>query len=206
MIQYSTGMSFIAHTLNTELLSRLTVNENVLRFLKFSTITVIGLASIPYSVLFQYSKNTMLSLFYIFNNSLNSPILGLFLLSMFNPYANYVGAMTAFLLNLAINLWLVLGSLVFSQTRSQEFETSTCSNSTRSTQTINYYPKNEALFLLYSVAPIWYCLFSVLFCFILGSLFSFAYSFVRTGSFDIDHRFRHDRRKYMFFYRFRNYF
>ena len=70
---------------------------------------VIGLASIPFAALFRYSKNTMLSLFFVFNNSMNSPILGLFLLSMFNPYANHVGATSAFLINVAINFWMAIG-------------------------------------------------------------------------------------------------
>lgn len=199
-------------------------SERVNKILERVMPILVGAVSIPYSALFQYSRNTMLSLFYVFNNSLNSPILGYFLLSMFNPYANYVGALAAFVLNVAINCWLALGNLVFSRTRTQEFDhhTKLCANSTAfQAQTTSqgemslgnvafaeqltnnrdsYYPKNELLYSIYSIAPIWYCLFSVLFCILVGTLLSLAYALIKSGRLDLDHEWRHERRKYLFYY------
>jgi hypothetical protein len=69
-----------------------------------------------------------------------------------------------------------------------------------------YYPENPLLYFMYSVAPIWYCLFSVLFVLIFGTLFSLIYSCLKTRSFDADSSFKDERKKYLFFYRIRNYY
>lgn len=195
---------------------KMEISDTASKILERATSILVGAASIPYSALFQYSRNTMLSLFYVFNNSLNSPILGIFLLSMFNPYANHTGALTAFVLNIFINIWLVLGHLVFNSARPQEFDhhTELCANSSdfhvvdqqrpKQHHEQFYSTKNELLYLIYSIAPIWYCLFSVLFCIIFGSLLSLAYSYARTRTIDLDHEWRRERRQYFFFYRLKN--
>lgn len=238
IVQHSLGISLIAQTLNEEVLFRDEDTDTATitrKLLGRVTPVLVGAASIPYSAVFQYSRNTMLSLFFVFNNSLNSPILGLFLLSMFNPYANFPGAMAAFILSVGLNCWLAIGSLVFSRQRPQEFDhhTELCANasafqvvSTRvggnervgfsessSSSSLSHhrhhhhhthnelYPKNDILYLFYSIAPIWYCILSVLFCILVGTVLSFVYSLVKSRSLDVDHEFRHDRRKYLFYYR-----
>ena len=220
LIQHSIGMAIISKTLYDELLQKLPLNHKSQLKLKNAIPILLGLASIPYSALFQFSKNTMLSLFFVFNNSLNSPILGLFLLSMFNPYANHVGAISAFLLNIFVNFWMVMGSMLFSRTKNQEFVHNTLycmvnSNSTSSISVIptaasradeELYPRNQFLYFMFSVTPVWYCLFSVLFNLILGSLFSLIYSIIKTKTLDADSKFAKEREKLMFFYRLKNHF
>jgi hypothetical protein len=180
-----------------------------------------GTASIVYSIGFAYVQNTMISLFFLFNNSIHSPLLGLFFLSAFNPYANAVGAMIAFCSNLGFNWFLAFGS-VFSRLMSQEFppETFGCDNefhgnlsslnpynmtsSVHHYQAIEsnvYYPENPVLAYLFSVAPIWYCLFSVVYTFVAGSLLSFGYSMARSCSLDVDFEFREERKQYLYYYR-----
>ena len=60
------------------------------------------------------------------------------------------------------------------------------------------YPKNTILFNLYSISAIWYCLFSLLFNLILGSLFSLIYSLIKSQSIDADKSFDTERKKYLF--------
>ncbi len=230
VVQHSLGIALLSKTIVGEVLSQLCFTKNQIagnvkvRLIQALTI-FFGLLSILYSVSFAYVKNTMIALFFLFNNSINSPILGLFFLSAFNPYANGVGAMLGFLSNLGINFFLGLGSLVLSRLRSQEFapDTHLCEHEYhRNMSTLNvydithplhhstnmthppsneYFPKNPTLFYLYSVAPIWYCLFSVLYTFTMGSLFSFAYSFIKTRTLDADADFKEERKQYLYIYR-----
>lgn len=210
IVQHSVGISLIAQLLSEEISAKIDATSNKRLVIEKFIGLFIALCSIPYSGLFQHSRNTMLSLFFIFNNSLNSPILGLFLLSMFNPYANHVGALAAFLLNITINSWMVLGNLVFSRTKSQEFEhfcNSTTPQLISAYNNNDYYPKSPILYTIYSVAPIWYCLFSVLFTFIVGSLLSLLYSLFfpdNNRKFSNKKEYRH--RRFMYFYRFKNHF
>ncbi|CAF0712364.1 unnamed protein product [Brachionus calyciflorus] len=235
VIQHSLGMALcsktvIDETLNPYLFDRLSVGRNLKNFLKKLIPAILGTLSILMAYAFQFARNTMLSLFFVFNNSINSPLLGLFLVSMFNPYANHAGVSTAFVVNLIINFWIGSGSVIFSRTKSQEFPTNTLlcdhshahlfSNMTKmhsitknymelhhnSTVNVDYYPKNQVLLYLYSIAPIWYCLFSVLFNLIFGSLFSLIYSYVKTRSFDCDAEFSKERKKYLFYYRYKKFF
>lgn len=232
LIQHSLGMALcsktiIDETLNPYVVDKLKIAEKHKQKIRKCFCILLGVLSLLIAQGFQYAKNTMLSLFFLFNNSINSPLLGLFLLSIFNPYANHVGATSAFVLNLAFNFWIGSGSLLFSRLKSQEMPTNTmlCENSlanrfsnfthlnhmthqhhsafVNSTLNVDYYPKNQVLFYLYSIAPIWYCLFSVLFNLILGSVFSLIYSYIKTRSYDADSDFKEERKKYLFFYRFR---
>lgn len=227
VVQHSIGMNLCADTIIKEIIQPLFLNVNKAT-IKLGLNVVLGFGSILYAISFQFVRNTMISLFFIFNNSLNSPILGIYLLSVFNPYANHVGALLAFILNLCINAWLALGALIFSRTKSQEFPLASisceselihnrnytlissymASNSSifNTNQPTTYYPENKFLYSMYSIAPIWYCIFSVLFNLVFGSIFSLLYSLLRTGTLDADKEFKNERRKYMYFYRFKNYF
>jgi hypothetical protein len=231
--------SMVQHSLGIALMSKVVVSEivkpifftNIDLTCKFKTrmtqiLTVLfGLISILFAVSFAYVKNTMISLFFMFNNSINSPILGLFFLSAFNPYANGVGAMMAFCSNLAFNWFLGVGAIALSRTKSQEFapDTHLCEHEYHRNMTslniynttylmhhsINathplesdFYPKNSTLYFLFTIAPIWYCLFSVLYTFTSGTLYSFAYSYIVSRSRDADHDFREERKKYLYFYK-----
>ena len=172
------------------------------KFYKTLFCILFGGLTIGFSILFQYAKNTILSLFFVFSNSLNSPILGLFLLSVLNSKANCVGAIIVFIINVGINIWLALSSLAFSNLKSQEYGPLVINNQTYSitnaTMSGDYYPTNSVLFYLYSISSIWYCLFSLLFNVILGSLFSFIYSLLKSKSFDADQSFKEMRKKYLF--------
>lgn len=165
---------------------------------------IFGALTVGFSLIFQFAKNSILSLFFVFSNSLNSPILGLFLVSALNPFANHVGVVVAFSLYVAINIWLAFGALAFSKLKNQEFipliydKNGTFSTVSNSTVTNDYYPKDSVLFYLYSISSIWYCLFSLLFNLILGSLFSLVYSILKSKSCDVDEKFKEKRKIYLF--------
>ena len=228
LVQHSMGMALCANTIYGEILQpmfleRFRLSEHKTKIIKICITIFIGKISILYSISFQFVKNTALAMFFMFNNSTNSPILGLYFLSAFNPYANHVGAMSAFVLNLSINYFWGLGALnIFSNTKSQEFPQTTllCNRTDLSTNltyayielqklesmsisnsssTVNYYPTNPVLYFMFRIAPIWYCLFSVLFNLIFGSLFSFIYSLIKTRSLDADSEYSEIRKNYLFY-------
>lgn len=228
IVQHSMGLSLCGHTIFCEIIKPMIFDYYILlknrdiieHWTKIILIVALGILSTCVSIGFQYLKNTMLSLFFVFNNTIHSPILGLFILSVFNPYSNSVGAMSAFVCNLAINFWLALGNLFFSLLKSQKFQPdiSQCNSSYYSDMSPlnldydspntpapltsdDYYPKNFLLAYLYSIAPIWYCLFSLLFTNIFGTLFSFIYSLIKTGSLDADRQYNELRKSYLYFYR-----
>jgi hypothetical protein len=199
---YSIGIWSVSNSFLNELMSEIIKNRTNL--VKYLTCCLFGALSIGFSILFKYAKNSILSLFFVFSNSLNSPILGLFLLSILNQKANHVGAILAFVVNVGINLWLALSALAFSNLKNQEFNPNlyeTLKNNTTfaTTVTSNYYPEeNSTLFYLYSISSIWYCLFSLLCNIILGTVFSFIYSFIKTKSFDSDNLLKNERKNYLF--------
>jgi hypothetical protein len=241
IVQHSLGINLCAKTILQEAilpfinLARVKIKLTDVRkeYMQNCLLTILCCLSISFSILFQYARNTMLSLFFLFNNSINSPILGLFLLSAFNPYANHFGAMLAFLLNLTINMFLALGSQLHKNFRPQEFkqETLLCHDSQfynnsssfldnqlnllnmqLSNQTNSIFNSSSSsarfamdssvdnvLFNLFSIAPIWYCVSSVLFTFIFGSLFSLAYSWIRTGTVDADSDFKEERKHFIYY-------
>ncbi|CAF0766699.1 unnamed protein product [Brachionus calyciflorus] len=237
VVQHSMGMALCGHTVFCEIIkpmffdlfSCLRDNDEIIRWTKIILTILLGGLSTLLSIGFAYVRNTMLSLFFVFNNSINSPILGLFFLSAFNPYANDVGAMLAFLCNLGINFWLASGTVLISRLKSQEFppETFLCNNDNHKNMTIlnqnhrphnyyypttksfynstrfveDYYPKNPALAYAYSIAPIWYCLFSLLFMIFMGSLFSLIYSLIKTRTIDADYKHAEERKPYLYIYR-----
>jgi hypothetical protein len=177
------------------------------RLLKSVLVLLLGLLSIVYAISFKFLKNSILSLYFIFAHVLNAPLLGLFILSMFNPYANAFGANLSFLINIAINVWLALGLLLFSRSKSSQelpFNTFLCNkngsfqNMSMLAQPLVSYPKDPTLLYLYSISSIWYSLFSVLFVLFFGTAFSILYSIIRTKTFDCDSEFREERKRYLF--------
>ncbi|CAF0789441.1 unnamed protein product [Brachionus calyciflorus] len=226
VVQHSMGMALCGKTLIGEIIKPIVYDlfnftKNSKKLIEWSNIissVLLGFLSIGLSISFAYVRNTMLSLFFVFNNSINSPIIGLYFLSVFNPYANHFGAMLAFISNLSINFWLASGAVLFSRLKSQEFQPHTFScnqtnftfilnqslamNNLNSTQeVVDFYPKNPTLAYLYSISSIWYCLFSFIFMIVFGSLFSLVYSFVKNRSFDADSDFKEERKQYLFIYR-----
>ena len=226
IIQHSSGMPLLANEIYEDILGPMFFsNRDISLFVKKKIILgltlLFGVVSILYSISFQHVKNTMISLFFIFNNSIHSPIMGLFTLSAFNPYANGFGAMLSFCSNLCINFFLASGDIYFRKLKPQEFqlETSNCEASFHTnitslnphnlTYPLHHYtnanyqstPPNALLTYLFSIAPIWYCLFSLLYMLVFGSLFSFMYSWITTHSWDVDAEFRQERRKYLYLHR-----
>ena len=210
--QYSVGISFVTDTLMNQIifqsLKKVKENEFYSKLLKIFIATLLGVSSIVYSISLINIKDSLLALFYVFNNSINSPILGLFLLSMFNPFANYFGALVAFVLNLIINIWLSSGTLVFSHLKSQELKTNTfkCDAYNITTRLINstiddssYYPNDPSLYYLYSISFMWYCLFSAFFMILIGSLLSAIYLKLRRYSSDSTEMIElNERKKYLY--------
>ena len=198
---YSTGVWLCANSFLDDVVGPLVKTKT--KFIQTFLCILFGAMSIGFSNLFQYAKNTVVSLFFVFSNSLNSPLLGLFMLSVLNPKANFVGALSAFVINVGINIWLALSSLAFSNLKSQDLRPLTLHNQTYSfvNETLpahSYHPTDPNLFYLYSISSIWYCLFSLLFNLIFGTLFSFIYSLVKTKSLDADKSFKDRRDKYLF--------
>jgi Na+/proline symporter len=239
IVQHSLGVALCANTIYGDILEPILFlnvkSPNVVKKIKLLIAVCVSVISIAFSVLFKHLKNSTASLFFLFNNSTNSPIMGLFILSILNPYANHIGAMTAFLLNISINYWLVLGSLnIIGNNKPRVFpETDTtllCDNwnstsnltlasieiekridsidididqsniTTINNQSIiNNFVSSPQNFV-YSISPIWYCLFSLLFNLIFGSLFSLLYSLIKTKTIDSDSDYKEKRKNYLFFY------
>ena len=152
---------------------------------------------------------------------INSPLFGLYILAIFNPYANQFGSMLALVINLAINLWMSFGSIFFSRLKPQNFppNVSECKNAYHTNMTAlnlnfqsppnsiqpissdSFYPKDPGLAFIYSVSAIWYCMFSFLFMIIFGTLFSLIYSLITTRSLDADKDYEEERKNYLFYYR-----
>ncbi|RMZ93542.1 sodium-coupled monocarboxylate transporter 1, partial [Brachionus plicatilis] len=143
VVQHSMGLSLCGHTIVCEIIKPMILdffhsfkdNDSIVHWTKITCIVTLGILSTGVSIGFRYLQNSMLSLFFIFNNTIHSPILALFFLSAFNPYANDVGAMLALVCNLAINFWLALGGVFFSRLKSQEFapDISQCNSTYHST-------------------------------------------------------------------------
>ena len=226
---YTIGMSRCADTLINECFQQVLKckieNHEFFHGRKLAKFAVVGLLtalSIVYTISFQHVTNTLISLFFVHSNSINSPILGLFLLSMFNPYANFFGATVAFLFNIAINVWMALGAVVFNNIKVQEFSPNTflCSSDSNSTfegradsydsfwpsnanetfinvEPISKYPQNEVLYYLFSISGIWYCLFSVVFTFGVGSVLSFLYTCLWARRYTAESQF-YSRKAYLY--------
>lgn len=229
VVQHSLGIALCGQTILGEIIKPMLsdfvdlfdTNENFVYWFKTCLTVILGILSTGLAISLQYLRNTLLSLFLISNNVINAPLFGLYFISAFNPFINHVGAMLAFVLNLGITLWIGLGTVLFSRLKSQDFppDISECNNDYHSNMTAlniyfqsapiklntpssdSFYPKNPALAYLYSVAPIWYCLFSFLFMNIFGFLFSVAYSLLKTRSFDADQKNSEQRKQYLYFYR-----
>ena len=67
-----------------------------------------------------------------------------------------------------------------------------------SNRNITYSPDNEVLFYFYSLSPIWYSLFSLLFVTIFGSLISLIYSLIVKKTVDLDENYAFERKQYLF--------
>lgn len=233
VVQHSMGIALCANSIYCEIINPLCKPVNrfgasTVKMFRLCLTMALGVISIVYAYGFAQVRNTALSLFFVFNNSTNSPILGLYLLSAFNPYANHAGAMLAFVLNLFINYFVAMGHVnLYSNTPSQQFNQTTAmcdhpqlkhmKNLSLSSSIFSelknpynisgaygpFYPENETIYFLYLIAPIWYCLWSVLFTFIMGSLFSLIYSLIKTKSCDADSNFKEERKKYLFVHKIR---
>lgn len=224
VVQHSMGIALVSNTIFSDIISPIWPSKSKQDQLNRSKMSrtialILGILSIFYAISFSLVKNTMVSLFFVFNNSIHSPLLGLFILSAFNPYANFTGAMLAFCSNLVINGFLAAGSVLVSNQELQEYKTGdfNCENPFfRNMTTLNLYNSstninhfhslskiNEyspVLKYLFSIAPIWYCLFSLMYTIILGSALSLIYSLIKTRSFDADSKFRVERKKFLYYY------
>jgi hypothetical protein len=195
-------MALCANTLFDEafkpLVTSITFTEHMIRRIKLILTIVLGILSILYSISFQFAKNTMLSLFFLFNNSTNSPLL--------------------------LNYWFVSGSLIIAK----EFPTDVALCNSKSYlynyenfdfSNMTYLSSNPIIqvntsfihdkimynypiiYFIFSIPAIWYCIFSVCVTFTLGSLYSFAYSLITTRSLDADSAFSEERKKYLYYYK-----
>ena len=206
--QYSIGMSNATDLFVNEVLKQVFSKRN-LDFLnnrrnKFFMVALIGALNLYWAFLMSTVDNTLMVMFFFHNNGINSPILGLFLLSIFNPYANHVGAITAFFSNIAFNAFLAVGrNGGFISIKSQEFPATshTFDCSPQPNVTITPFvesPSDPALYFLFTITGIWYCLFSLLFTFIVGSVLSFFYSLWASRSLDADSYMAEKRKCYLF--------
>ena len=211
IMQHTVGLALSAQLLLNDILKpffnlklKKVMKESILLIIKPCVVLFIAVLSIVYALSLQYLNRSIANLFFIFNISINSPVTGLFFLSMFNPYANHVGALSSFVINLAINFWLLIGAMT-SKLKIQEFTEST--NGCNITDVIVpnpnqiYSPTNETLFYLYSLSPIWYSLFSLLFVLVFGSLFSLLYSLISKKRLDLDLEYKNERKKYLYSFR-----
>ena len=184
------------------------LKEKNVYIIKPLIVLLLSVISVFYAISFQYVKNLVMSLFFLMNTSINAPMTALFFLSMFNPYANHVGALSTFIIAVGMNLFLGIGSVLtaINNPKSQEFFQSTngCSNLTPlrylSTNT-TYIPDNQSLFTLFSVSTVWYSLCDFIFIIVFGSLISLVYSLIAKRRVDLDEEHAEERKKYLFYFK-----
>jgi hypothetical protein len=97
----------------------------------------------------------------------------------------------SFLIAISVNIWLGASSVAFTYPKSQELVLYTygCNNITdhiREPPSSHYYPTDPVLYYLYTISSIWYCVFSLLFVLIFGTLTSLVYSLIVTRTCDLD--------------------
>ena len=217
IMQHSSGLSLSAQIFLNDILKpsfaykyKKQISEKKLRIIKPFIVLAISVLSIFYALSFQYVKNSVISLFFLMNTSINAPMTSIFFLSMFNPYANHVGALASFIIAITINFWLGINAVTTAlvNPKSQEFmqNTSGCNSSQLiSVYTNNTYtPPNGTLFYLYSISSIWYSLFNLLFIIIFGSIFSLLYSLIVKRRVDLDRDYNAERKRFLF--SFKNHF
>lgn len=78
--QQSTLLSACSKTLVNDVIAQVYLNQKHSEILKKALIIILAALGIAFSALFTKAKNSILSLFFFFNNTFNSPILGLFFL------------------------------------------------------------------------------------------------------------------------------
>ena len=88
------------------------LKEKNVYIIKPLIVLLLSVISVFYAISFQYVKNLVMSLFFLMNTSINAPMTALFFLSMFNPYANHVGALSTFIIAVGMNLFLGIGSVL----------------------------------------------------------------------------------------------
>ena len=211
IMQHSFGLSLSAQIFLNDILKPLftykfktQLDEVKLKIIKPVIVLFLAVLSIFYALSFQYVKNSVLSLFFLMNTSINAPMASLFFLSMFNPYANHVGALVSFIIAISINFWLGINNVTTAiiNPKSHEFlqNTNGCNTSHFISlhSNITYVPPNETLFHLYSISPIWYSLFDLLFIIIFGSILSLLYSLVFKRSVDLDYDYKNERNSFLF--------
>lgn len=182
--QLSLSLSACSKTLLNDVLLNKCGEKYRTKVKKIVYFILVGLSSV-FSFLLSYSKGSILSLFFFFNKTFNSPILGLFLLAVINPYANSFGAVLSFVLCILFEIYC--STLTFYSSALKHVETKpnldNCShysfNETVSQSISN--SKDSILIYLVSISSLWFCLASVIFIIVFGSLFSVLYSLVRYG-------------------------
>ena len=204
IMQYTFGIKLCGQIFIDDILEPIVkskINEKLLDFIKSILVLSMTALTVFFSLALKNMDRSIASFFFIFNISINSPIAALFFLSIFNPYANHIGAFSSFLINLSINIWLLIGALT-STLKSQSLIQSTngcnTTNLIASNRNITYSPDNEVLFYFYSLSPIWYSLFSLLFVTIFGSLISLIYSLIVKKTVDLDENYAFERKQYLF--------
>lgn len=212
IVQHSAGLVHVCNSFVAEIVEPLGFKLSN-QLVKRALIALIGGSSILYAVALKSIQATNLVIFFVINNAINSPILGLFLLAALNPYANSFGALLAFSTSVATTSWMAAGKFVFSTFLNQDLPvtdfaceaTSIFGNHSTSFVILNAtssseqnLPNSEFLAYMYSFGSNWYGLFSVAYIMLVGSLASLAYSLIRSRSADYDSEFSEERRKYVF--------
>lgn len=117
------------------------------------------------------------------NGTLNAPLVGLFVLSMFFGCANKYGAIAGTLAGLFVNLWLSIGAFILDPAYPKlEISISACSNvSVYSSNSSSVYestsqskPEIEGFDKFYSLSYMWYTTLGTVFTITVGVLVSIA--------------------------------
>lgn len=214
ILQNAFGLNFSVQIFITDILkpiyaaNKKEIKEKHLLILRPILVFIISIISVFYAFSFQYLKSSILSLFFFMNASIHAPMTGLIFLSIFNPYANHVGALITYIIAIVVNIWLGIGSITTSlvNTKSQEFiqNTDGCSNSSvlRVLNTnATYIPENQILYNMYTFSSVWFSLFDFIFIIVFGSLISLIYSLISKRRLDYDLEYKNQRKKYLFNFR-----
>ncbi|XP_022250353.1 sodium-coupled monocarboxylate transporter 1-like [Limulus polyphemus] len=107
-----------------------------------------------------------------FNGILGGPLLGLFTLGMFCPWANSKGAVSGLLCGLALSSWIGLGSFVY-KPDAPKSPVSIGGCLTNVTLSPTYDPRhNENILVIYRLSYVWFTIISIFFVLFSGIIIS----------------------------------
>lgn len=139
---------------------------------------ILGALSIAFAFIVSlYNSTTILQTTLRVMQAISGPIAGMFILGLFIPFSNSIGALVGFITASIMTIWMIIGSAVTHAQLKQPLLTG--NNSTNSCLPIptvdrTLYKNQTGLNGFYVISYLWYAFFAVFLVLILGSVVSLA--------------------------------